>query len=159
MVTFFRLTCSVVLWGGTANKYHWRVLTVIQPHWVCPCSWRVCFPSPHCSSSRLLCQEWSEAGPGLHALPRSKPLRYSSKVQTRLGLCFVPFPGLSRSVDQEFGEHGRCDLLLPPSLLLIFLGVQPAHLLTRMLTVQNPKKSCLAMKPACSLVDDASLEL
>ena len=39
----FRLTCSVVLWGGrdTANKYHWhvwRVLTVFGPHWVCPSS-------------------------------------------------------------------------------------------------------------------------
>ena len=36
----FRLTCSVVLWGGrdTANKYHWHVwgvLTVDGPHWVC----------------------------------------------------------------------------------------------------------------------------
>ena len=54
----FRLTCSVVLWGGrnTANKYHWhvwRVLTVSGPHWVCPCLRRVCFPGLHCSSSRL----------------------------------------------------------------------------------------------------------
>ena len=37
----FRLTCSVVLWGGrnTANKYHWHVwgvLAVSGPHWVCP---------------------------------------------------------------------------------------------------------------------------
>ena len=47
----------------------------------------------------------------------------------------------------------------PPSLLLGFLGVQPAHLLRQMLTVQNPKKSWLAMKPACSLVEDASLGL
>ena len=42
----FRLTCSVVLWGGrnTANKYHWRVwgvLAVSGPHWVCCCS-QVC---------------------------------------------------------------------------------------------------------------------
>ena len=58
----FRLTCSVVLWGGrnTANKYHWRVwgvLAVSWPHWVCPCSRRVCFPSLHCSGFRLLCRE------------------------------------------------------------------------------------------------------
>ena len=73
MVTFFRLACSVVLWGGrnTANKYHWCVLTVIQPHWVCPRSLRVCFTSLHCSGSRLLCWELSDAGPRLHALPRS----------------------------------------------------------------------------------------
>ena len=55
----FRLTCSVVLWGGrkTANKYAWRVwrvLTVSMTHWVCPCSGCVCFPSLHCSGSRLL---------------------------------------------------------------------------------------------------------
>ena len=41
----FRLTCSVVLWGGrdTANKYHWHlwgVLTVYGPHGVCPSSWQ-----------------------------------------------------------------------------------------------------------------------
>ena len=57
----FRLTCSVVLWGGrnTLNKYHWRVwgvLSVSGPHWVCPCSRCVCFPSLHCSGSRLLCR-------------------------------------------------------------------------------------------------------
>ena len=81
VVTFFRLTCSVVLWGGrnTANKYHWRVwgvLPVSWPHWVCPCSWCVCLTSLHCLGSRLLCQELPEAGPVLSALPRSKPLRF-----------------------------------------------------------------------------------
>ena len=39
----FRLTCSVVLWGGrkAANKYclHvWGVLTVYGPRWICPSS-------------------------------------------------------------------------------------------------------------------------
>ena len=78
VVTFFGLACSVVLWGGrnTSNKYHWHVLTVIQPHWGCPRSQCVCFPSLHCSGSRLFCQELSDAGPGLHALHRSKPLRF-----------------------------------------------------------------------------------
>ena len=107
-----------MLWGGrnTANKYHWRVLTVIQPHWVCPRSRHVCFPSLHCSDSSLLCRELSDAGPGLHALPRSKPLRfrfstkYSTKVQTWLGLCFVPVPGLSSSGDQVLGEYSRLQL-------------------------------------------------
>ena len=37
----------------------------------------VCFHGVYFSGSRLLCQELSEAGPGLHALPRSKPLRFS----------------------------------------------------------------------------------
>ena len=78
---FFGLTCSVLLWGGrnTANTCHWRVwgaLAVSGPHWVCPRSWHVCFQGLHCSVSRLLCQELSEAGPGLSARPRSKPLRF-----------------------------------------------------------------------------------
>ena len=55
----FRLTCSVVLWGGrnTANKYHWHVwevLSVYGPHCVCPRSWHLCFLGLHCSSTRLL---------------------------------------------------------------------------------------------------------
>ena len=40
-----------------------------------------------------------------------------------------------------------------------YLGVQLAHLLRRMLTVQNPKKSLLAKKPAYSFVDNVSLGL
>ena len=100
----FRLTCSVVLWGGrsTANKYHWHVwgmLTVFWPHWVCPCSRHVCFPSLYCSGFRLLCREWALGcmhhpglshscsgsqvlhkgtdlvGPAFCALPRSEQLR------------------------------------------------------------------------------------
>ena len=58
-----------------------------------------------------------------------------------VGPAFVPFPGPSSSGDEVFGEHGRCDLLPPSSLPLGCLGVQPVHLLRRMLTVQNPKKS------------------
>ena len=57
----FRFTCSVVLWGGrnTTNKYHWQVwgvLAVYGPHWVCPHSGLVCFPSLYCSDSRLFCR-------------------------------------------------------------------------------------------------------
>ena len=74
-----------------------------------------------------------------------------------MGLRFVPFPGPSNSGDEVIGEHGCCNLLPLLSLLLGFLGVQPAHHLRQMLTVQNPKKSWLAMKPACNLVDNDSL--
>ena len=102
---FFRLTCSVVLWGGknTANKYHWPVwgvLAVSLPHWVCPCSRCVCFPCLHCLGSRLLCQELSEAGPGLYALPRSKlhRFRYSGTPQRcRLGWAYVLCPSQVRA--------------------------------------------------------------
>ena len=105
------------------------------------------------------------------------------------------FPGLSHAgsgswvlhkgtdlVGPVFYAHPRseqavegCDICLPPSQLLGFLGVIRARLLRcavclfwgadlwlcpsrRMLTVQNPKKSWLARKPACSLEEDASLE-
>ena len=75
-------------------------VAVSGTHWVCPHSRRVCFPSLHCSGSSLLCRELSEAGPGLHALPRSKPLRfrYSGTPQRRrLGwacvLCPSQVPG------------------------------------------------------------------
>ena len=113
---FFRLTCSVLLWGGrnTANKYHWRVwgvFAVFQLHWVCSCSQCVYFHGLHFSGSRFLCQELSEVGPGLHALPRSKPLRFrfSGTPQRRswLGLRFVPVPGPSSSGDQVLGERSR----------------------------------------------------
>ena len=78
VVTFFKLTCSVLLWEGwnTANKYNWSVLRVIQPPWACPRSRRMCFPSLHCSSSRFFSWELSDVAPGLHALPESKLLRF-----------------------------------------------------------------------------------
>ena len=89
-----------MLWVGrnTANKYHWHmwgVLAVSRPHWVCPCSRHVCFPSLHCSGSRLLYQELSEVGPGLHTLPRSKPLRFrfsGTPQRCRLGWACVLCP-------------------------------------------------------------------
>ena len=40
------------------------------------CSQHVCFPCLHWLGSRLLCQELSEAGPGLYALPRSETLKF-----------------------------------------------------------------------------------
>ena len=75
------------------------------------CSQRVCFHGLQFSGSRLLCQELSEAGPGLPALPRSKSLRLRflgcTNVQTQLGLRFVPFLGPSSSGDQVLGERGH----------------------------------------------------
>ena len=184
----FRLPCSVVLWGGrnTANKYHWcvwGVLAVSRPHWVCPLSRRVCFPILHCSGSRLLCRELSEVGPGFHALPKSKPLkfRFSGTPQRhRLGWACVLCPYQVRAAQvtgclvSAVAPSWSCNLSPPPSLPLSFLGVQRVGLLgcavcllwgpdlclqpsQQMSTVQNPKRSWLATKPACSLVDDASL--
>ena len=182
---FFRLICSFVHWRGrnTANKYHWHlwgVLTVSWPHWVCPCSWRVCFPSLHCSGSRLLCPELSEVGLGLHALPRSKPLRFrfsDTPQRHRLDWACILCASQVRAA-QVLGEHSRpqlglcliaspvpaaqfsgCTKGLPSQVCLCLswgadLWLRPSW---QMLTVQNPKKSRLAMKPSCSLVEDASL--
>ena len=147
---FYAHLFSRAVWREGCCKQHWHVLTVSQPHWACPCSQHVCPPCPHCSGSSLLHQELSNAGPGLHAPSRSKPLRFrysgaeelkSSEAQPQLCLRFVPFPGPSSSGDQVFGKCSCCDLLPPLSLPLSFLGVQPEHLLRWMLTVQSPKKS------------------
>ena len=76
------------------------VLAVSRPHWVCPRSWRVCFPSLHCLGSRLLCRELSKVCPQLYALPRSKLLRfrYSSTPQRRrLGWVCVLCPSQVRA--------------------------------------------------------------
>ena len=68
---------------------------VSRPHWVFPRSRCVCFPCLHCLGCRFLCQELSEASPGLCALPRSKPFRfrYSGTPQRhRLGWASILCP-------------------------------------------------------------------
>ena len=50
-------------------------------------------------------------------------------------------------------------LLLIASPPLGYLGVQLAHLLRQMLTIQTPKKFKLAKKPAYSFIDNVSLGL
>ena len=99
--------------------------------------------STHHSGSTLLRREPSEAGPGLHAPPRSKLLRFrhcGSPQRRRLGWVCVLCPSQVQ-VARVFGELGCCDLPPLPSLLLGFLGVQLAPLLRWMMTVQNPEKS------------------
>ena len=66
----------------------------------CPRLQRVCFPCVHRLGSRLLCWELSEAGPGLHAPPRSKPLRFrysGSPQRCRLGWACVLCPSQVRA--------------------------------------------------------------
>ena len=141
---FLRLTCSVVLWGGrnTANKQHWRVLTVSQPHWVCPRSLRVCFPCLHCTGSRLLHQELSEAGPGLHTPPRSKPLRFmhsGSPQRHRLSWVCVLCPSQVQAAQVMWclASAVAATYRLPHPCRSVFW----VYLLRWMLTIQNPKKS------------------
>ena len=177
-----------MLWGGsnTANKYHWHVwgvLAVFWPHWVCSHSRHVCFPGLHCSGSKLLCQELSEAGPGLRALPRSKPLRFrfsDTPQRYRLGWACVLCPSqvgaaqATRCLASTVSPGGECILSTHQSLRLNFLGgSRPAHLRyavclfwgddlwlqpsQRMSIIQNPKSLVSNWKSACSLVEDASL--
>ena len=77
----FRLTCSIVLWGGRnpANKCHWRVwgvLAVSGPHWVCPAHGMCTFPVYTAQSLGCSAGELSNAGSGLHALPRSTLFKF-----------------------------------------------------------------------------------
>ena len=94
-----------------------------------PCSRHVCFPCLHCLGSRLLCQELSEAGPGLYALPRSKPLRFrhsGSPQRRRLGWACVLCPSqvraaqVTRCLPSAVTPSWRCILLPPLSLHSVF---------------------------------------
>ena len=140
---------------------------MIQPHWVCPHSWRVCFPSIHCSDSRLLCWELSDVGPGLHAVPRSKLLgfRFSGTPQgLRLGWACVLCPSQVRAAQvtrslvhvvtpvESCGipftvpasRFSGCTMGMPSQVchVCLFWGADlwlpPSR---QMSTIQNPKKS------------------
>ena len=176
-----------MLWRGrnTVNRYHWHVwgvLAVSWPHWVCPHSWRVCFHGLHFSGSRLLCQELSEAGPGLCAPSRSMPLRFrfsNTPQRCRLGWACVLCPSqvwaaqVTRSLASIVTPSWVVHLIASPVPSTQFSGCTMACLLRcavclfwgsdlwlhpswRMSTVQNPKNSWLVMEPACSLVEDDS---
>ena len=65
-----------------------------------PHSWRVYPPCPHCSGSRLLRREPSEASPGLHAAARSNPLRFrcwGSPERHRFGWACILCPSQVRA--------------------------------------------------------------
>ena len=103
-----------------------------------PRSQHVWFPSLHCSGSRLLCQELSEAGPGLCALPRSKLLKFrfsGTPQRRRLGWAYVLCPSQVQAAQgtsawqAQLPLAGDCILAPPLSQPLGFLGVQPVHLL------------------------------
>ena len=111
----FRLTCSVVLWGGrnTANKYCWRVLGVIAvcgPHWLWYRSRQHVFPV----STLLRLQV---------ALQRHRP---------KQTLRFMPLPDLScsgsRALHKGTDSAGCALFALPRSKQLRGTGVWLAHL-------------------------------
>ena len=109
----FGLTCSVVLWGRTLQTNITGMCGECSQclgHTGFAPTQGMCAFSVY-TAQALGCSagELSTVGPGLHALPRSKPLgfRFSGTSQRHswLGLHFVPFPGLSRLGDQVLGEH------------------------------------------------------
>ena len=139
----FRLTYSVVLWGGrnTANKYHWHAWAVLSVG--CARSVLATLGLPlltacvlslstllrlqialqgNCLKLALGCVHFpglSRSGSGSWVLHKGTDL---------VGLRFVPFLGLSSSGNQVLGNFtlpaGQCVLSPPPSQLLSFLGAQ-----------------------------------
>ena len=134
----FRLTCSIVLRRGrnTASNYHWCVWGVLAGSGPHPAHGVCVFPvysaqAPGCSAGEL-----SKAGPGLHALPKSKLLRFrfsGTPQRQRLGWACVLCPfqvraaQVTRCLASAHSRGVRCILSPPWSQPLGFLGVQWEH--------------------------------
>ena len=155
---------------------------MFQPHWVHPHSCICAFPiytaqAPGCPAGNCLRQALGGMKfPGLSHSSSGSPVLH--KGADSVGPAFCAFPGPSSSGARVLGEHshpqvGAASSSLPhPSRSVFWVCNRPglsgvlclfwgADLWLRpsrwMLTIQNPKKSWLATKPACSLVQDASL--
>ena len=81
----FRLTCSVVLWGGkdaanTADVGR-ECLQGADHTGFAPAQGGMCFPVLHCSDSRVSAGALSKVAPAFHALPRSKQLGFLGTLQ------------------------------------------------------------------------------
>ena len=101
--------------------------------------------SPHSSGSRLLHQEPSEASPGLHAPPRSKPLRFrhsGSPQRCRLGWACILGPSQVQAAQMMRVWQARLlQLIASPIPAAWFSGCTAGAPSRRVLTVQNPTKS------------------
>ena len=75
----------------------------------------------------LLCWELSDVGPGLHARPTSKPLRFmflgTPQRRTLFGLHFAPIPGPSNSGGQVLDTRSH-----PQLKVATYLLPRPSHL-------------------------------
>ena len=167
MVTYLGLLVQLCCGeGGTLQTnipgVCWGVLAVYGPHWVCPSSQCICFPSLHCSGSRLLRRgtvQLSKARPAFSALSKCKPHRFSGTPQGhKLGwarvlcpsqiqaaqatkylvstMCLNHLPGPSHSVSQGHHKSSLRCLLWGADLKL-----QPSW---KMSTIQDPRKTWLA---------------
>ena len=99
---------------------------------------------PAHTAQALGCSTGNHLWPALGCLPLPGPSRSGSGTWVVLrgadsvGPAFCALPRSSSSGDEVFGERDCCDFITSPP--LGYLGVQPAHLLRQMLTVQTPKK-------------------
>ena len=122
----FRLSCSIVLWGGreTANKYHWHVwgvLTVYGPHWVCPNSKWCVLPGSMLLRLQGACRDTVQSGPWNLCTSRSKLFRFPGTPQGHIpgrAALFVPFPGSRSPGDWVLG---KCALPGGPCVLITSL--------------------------------------
>ena len=135
------------------------MLAVSQPHWACLHSQHVHPPCLHSSGSRLLCWEPSKAGPGLPASPRSKLLRFrhsGSPQRCRLSWDCVLCPSQVRAAQVMcLASKVAVTYHLPHPCRSVFWAYNQ-----RTFTGRCPEpQEVLAKKPACSLVDNVSLEL
>ena len=128
----FKLTCSVVLWGGrnTANKYHWHVRGVYGPSvWTTlglpqlmarVLSWSALLRLQAALQGN--CPRWALGFVHFPALSCSgSRSQVPTKTQTPMGVHFVPFPGPSSSGDQVLGE---CSV--PGGLCILITSLVPA---------------------------------
>ena len=148
--TFFFFFGSLVLSscgeGGTLQTNNTGVCSQSLSHTgLAPTHGSYTFPAH--TAQALVCSAGNHSRPtlGCMHLPGLSCSGSGTRVVLRgadpTGPAFFALPDLSSSGDEVFGEHSHCNLSPLLSLLLSFLGVQPAHLLRQMMTVRNPKKS------------------
>ena len=148
----FRLTCSVVLWGGrnTANKYHWHVwgvFAVSRPHLDLPLL-TACVLSQSILLRLQVAMQGARPGlhfPGLSRSGSSSPVLH--KGADSVGPAFCAVPGTS------LGFRARPSPVCHVCLWGADLWLRPSR---QMSTVQNLRKSLVRnWKPVRSLVEDA----
>ena len=111
---FFRLTCSVVLWGGREGCCKQIILACARSASATlglPPIHGVCSLPAHAAQA-LGCSAGNHLWSALGCLPLPGPSRSGSGTRvvlrgtdSRLGLCFVPFPDPSSSGDEVLGTH------------------------------------------------------
>ena len=146
--------------GGTLQTSNTGMCSQCLSHSGPAHSRRVCPPCPHCSGSRLLHREPSEASPGLHAPPRSKLLRFrhsGSPQRRRLGRACVLCPSQVWAA-----QVMRC---LVSVVAATYRLPRPCRSVFWVYNQRTFAGGCpepqevLAKKPACSSVENVSLGL